>query len=105
MGTTTSRTACPAPELASLWPPAVRPELTKASLRSMPASLGGPSTTGAVGRLALLLGHLHTLVGRESPPGVVPNVRLRGVKRDLQTGRSVHGTNGGRGSKDGAMQR
>ena len=64
----------------------------------------GPSTTGAAGHLRLL-GRLHTGPGRESAPGVVSNVRQPGVKRDLQTGRSVQGTNGGRGSKDGAMQR
>ena len=40
MGTTTSRTACPAPELVSMWPPAVHPEHREASLRSLPASLG-----------------------------------------------------------------
>ena len=61
--------------------------------------------TGAAGCLALLLGPLHTLVRREPPPGVVPDVRRPGVKRDLQTGRSVQGTNGGRGSKGGTMQR
>ena len=52
----------------------------------------GLSTTGAAGRLALLLGHLHTLVRCEPPPGVVPDVRQTSVKRDLQTGRSVQGT-------------
>ena len=40
MGTTTSRTACPALELASLWPPAVRAERREASLCSLPSSLG-----------------------------------------------------------------
>ena len=65
----------------------------------------GPSTTIATGRLALLLGRLHKGPGRESAPGVVPNLRRPGVKRDLQTRRGVQGTNGGRGSKDGAMQR
>ena len=40
MGTTTSRTACPAPELALLWPPVVRPKRRKVSLRSLPALLG-----------------------------------------------------------------
>ena len=65
----------------------------------------GPSTTGAAGRLARLLGRLHIAPGRESAPGVVANVRQPGVKRYLQTGRSVPGTNGGRGSTDGAMQR
>ena len=40
MGTTTSRTACPAPELASLSPPAVHPERREASVRSLPAPLG-----------------------------------------------------------------
>ena len=40
MGTATSRTACPAPELASLWPRVVRPEHREPSLRSLPASLG-----------------------------------------------------------------
>ena len=64
----------------------------------------GPSTTGAAGRLALLLGRLHTGQGRKSPPGVVSNVRRLGVTRDLQTGRSVQATYGGRGSEDGAMQ-
>ena len=43
MGTITSRPAAcprPAPELASLRPPAVRPRRTEASLRSLAASLG-----------------------------------------------------------------
>ena len=40
MGMTTSRLACPAPDLASLWPPAVRPERREPSLRSLPASPG-----------------------------------------------------------------
>ena len=40
MGTTTSRGACPAPELASLWPLAVRLERRQPTLRSLPASLG-----------------------------------------------------------------
>ena len=40
MGRNTSRTACPAPELASLWPPVARPERREPSLRSLPASLG-----------------------------------------------------------------
>ena len=64
----------------------------------------GPSTTGASGRLALLLGRLHTGPGRESAPAVVSNVRRARMERDLQTGRSVQGTNGERGSKDGTMQ-
>ena len=40
MGTTTSRGACPAPVLASLPPPAERPERREPSLRPPPASLG-----------------------------------------------------------------
>ena len=40
MGTTTSRGACPAPELASLWSPAERPERRQTSMRPLPASLG-----------------------------------------------------------------
>ena len=40
MGTTTSRGACPVPELALLWPPAQRPQRCEPSLRSLPASLG-----------------------------------------------------------------
>ena len=64
----------------------------------------GPSTTGASGRLAVLLGLLHTRLGLESAPGVVPNVRQPRVERVLQTGRSVQGTNGEWGSKDGTLQ-
>ena len=56
------------------------------------------------GRLALLFGRLHTRRGRESAPGVLATVWRPRVERDLQTGRSVQGTNGERGSKDGAMQ-
>ena len=40
VGMITSRTACPAPELASPWPPAVRLERREDSLRALPASLG-----------------------------------------------------------------
>ena len=64
----------------------------------------GPSTTGPSGRLALLPGLLHTGPGLESASAVVPNVRQPHVERDLQTGRSVQGTNGEWGSKDGTMQ-
>ena len=53
MGTTTSRMACPAPELASLWHPAVRPERREPSLRSLPASLGArPPPVPRAGSLA-----------------------------------------------------
>ena len=52
----------------------------------------GLSTTGALGRLNVLAGHLHTMVRREPQPGVVPDLRGPRVERDLQTGRSVQGT-------------
>ena len=74
-------------------------------LTSLTAGLArGPSTPGAGGRLVLLLGRLHTGPGRESAPGVAANVWRPRVERDRQTGRGVQGTNGVRGSKDGAMQ-
>ena len=59
----------------------------------------GPCTTVTSGRLPLLLGLLHTGPGLESAPAVVPNVRRPRVERDLQTGRSVQGTNGEWGAK------
>ena len=40
MGTTTSRGACPAPELASLWAPQEHPDRREPSLRPLLASLG-----------------------------------------------------------------
>ena len=64
----------------------------------------GPSRNGAAGRLPLLAGHLHTLVRRDPPPGVVADAWRPGIKQDLQTGTSVQRTNGARGSKDGTMQ-
>ena len=51
----------------------------------------GPSTTAASERLAVLL--WQSGPGLEPAPGVVPNVRRPRVERDLQTGRSVQGTN------------
>ena len=104
MGMTTSRAACPARELFSLWEPC-RASRAPRALTALTAGLArGPSTTGASGRLALLLRALHKGPGLESAPGVVPNVRRPRVERDLHTRRSVQGTNGEWGSKDGTMQ-
>ena len=73
------------------------------ALTALTAGLArGPSTTGASGRLALLLGQSGP--GLEPAPGVAPNVRRPRAERDLQTGRSVQGTNGEWGSKHGTTQ-
>ena len=66
------------------------------ALTALTAGLArGLSTTGASGRRALLLRRLHTGSGNESASVAVPNVRHPSVEQDLQTGRSVQGTNGG----------
>ena len=95
MGTITSRPAAcprPTPELAWLQPPRIASR-AHGGLTALTWGLArGPFTTGAAGYLALLLGHVQTMVRREPPTGVVPDIRRPRVERDLQTRSSVRHT-------------